>query len=325
MALAAVWAVCAGGVPARAADIPECQFGAYLTSVYNVDPGHSQFSARFWVWSLCPNLDALPGRTNPLKDVEFANASSPVISNQVEDDKGPGGSRRYIELVDGVFRQHINEKNFPFDKPHLWIQMTSPYASNVARLTADERDSSRADFDVPGWTVTGFHVTTAASENRTNFGRGDVPPGAITPLDQFRIGIDLEHADKVGFVRTVGPLGLITLFALAIVVFATRSHSWLFELRIPGLAALVFAVLLNMGQADANISSDGFSMVDQLHILTLGLLFVAALESGVALLMSMRHVESGRIRAFEHRAAIMGTVVYLGMGAALIATAAIRG
>lgn len=254
--------------PVRHASVPGCQFGAYVTGIYNVQPALSMFSSRFWVWSLCPEKawDPLPGLSFP--DATQLSISNNQYSHEL-------GHYRHVELLQGIFHQGMDEAGYPFDRQALAIEITPAQNVTKLQLTADGPDSIIApNIEIPGWKVTGYHVDVGPKRFVGNLGNQSIPATLGHVKSTVLVNTTLARSDPVGFLQIAAPLWII--FLVAVVSFMRiDSDPDRIGSRVPLLAGLVLAIILNMTMANSVVFSDTLSMVDELHILTLAVVLGA--------------------------------------------------
>lgn len=304
-------------VSATAENVPTCRVGAYLSDLYDLDSSKSKFSARVWIWSLCPDksLDPLPG-------MSFPNSYGPKFNNSRETFEA--GNYRHSELVQGEFRQRWDERDYPFDRQKLQILITAPQDIEHFSFTPDTRNSSAADFEVPGWRLTAFRVSTYKQHYTSNFGNETLPVNAGSVSSRIRLEIDLARSDQINFLKFLGPLFII--FLITISTFMVRSiEAPRFNSRITVLGAALFAVLVNMQRSDNVIISGGVTLLDQLHILNLLWILVAIVITSLAWHWSARNVDENRVRRLDVRTMLYGSSTCLLAGIALVLIAAGKG
>jgi hypothetical protein len=303
--------------------VPACQFGAYVTNVYDISPADSNFSARFWVWSLCREKawDPLPG-------LSFPGAVSLTASNN-QYSYGLG-DYRHVELLQGQFYQQIDEHNYPFDKQRLVIEITPAENSSALHLVADSQDSTiTPGMAVPGWNVAGYQVTAVPERFVGNLGNRLIPPGTGHVKDTVFVDTTISRSDRVGFLKSAVPLWIIFLIA-AVSFLRTDCDFDRLEARAGILVGLVFAIVLNMSMVDGNVYSTGVSMLDQLHILTLGFILAGLIVNAHCWRWSL--ADSGepekrlhRIELFRRRSLFVGVAAYAALTALIIALAVAKG
>ncbi|GAA0354044.1 hypothetical protein [Streptomyces blastmyceticus] len=63
LAMFALWLLAvpdAAATPLVQTGVPQCELGTYLSDLYDIDPAKDRFSARLWLWTVCPDR-----RTDP--------------------------------------------------------------------------------------------------------------------------------------------------------------------------------------------------------------------------------------------------------------------
>lgn len=312
LAAALVVLVLACPGPALASSEPEhCKVGAYISDLYDLDPAKRSFSARLWLWSVCPDKK-LP----LLANASFSNANDPAKNTPSSEEKA--GKRWDQVNVQGSFRQNWNVNDFPFDRHRLEILVTATQDLNTVRLEPDPTASYRSDIRLPGWRFEGLHLTTVERHYKTAFGDPTLPPGSGSAYHQLRIQIDIARDDPTSFFRLTAPLLIIFLVTM-LTFLLTESAASAFQGRITALGAALFAVLLSMDNAANRIPSDGgLTMIDQLHILTLVYILLAIAITTVSWRWTVRDTDPARVLRLNNRGILAGTTVYVLATAALI-------
>jgi hypothetical protein len=275
------------------------------------------------VWSLCPEKawDPLPGLSFP-GAVNLAH-SNDQYSYEL-------GDYRHVELLQGQFYQQIDEHNYPFDKQDLVIEITPAADSNALRLIADTQDSTiTPDMEVPDWNVVGYQVTAVPMRFAGNLGNRTIPAGAGHVKDTVFIQTTLARSDQVGFLKSVLPLWIIFLIA-AVSFLRTDCDPERIGARAGILVGLVFSIVLNMSLVDSNVHTDGVSMLDQLHILTLGFILAGLVVNAHCWRWSLAEwdeTEKGlrRIELFRKRSLVIGVIAYIALTTLLIMLAVSNG
>lgn len=299
-----------------ASGVPTCLFGGYVTNIYGIAPADSTFSARFWVWSLCPEKawDPLPG-------LSFPGAINLAVSNNQHSYEL--GDYRHAELLQGQFYQQIDEHNYPFDKQDLVIEITPAANSNALQLTADTQDSTiTPGMAIPGWKVASYRVIDTPRRFAGNLGNRTIPADGGHVKDTIFIETTLARSDQVGFLRAALPLWIIFLIG-AVSFLRTDSDPERIGARAGILVGLVFAIVLNMSAVDAAVYSAGVSMLDQLHILTMAFILAGLVVNAHCWRWSLTEwdeTEKGlrRIELFRQRSLVIGVIAYVGLTALLI-------
>lgn len=118
--------------PATAAspEVSRCKFGAYITSLQDVDTVKQTFSADAWIWTVCPNITM-----QPLQTAEFTTAQSvtAVLDSTFPRPTGYWSQRK----ISGTFRTDYDLTSFPFERHRL-----------VIGIEEGEQDTSTFDYEL---------------------------------------------------------------------------------------------------------------------------------------------------------------------------------
>jgi hypothetical protein len=308
--------------PARSAAAVEpatCEFGAYLSDLYDTDATANTFTARIWTWTRCPNADI-----DPLPRVSFPNGVNPTTGEPNPEVKG--GTHWNRMRLEGTFRYHWDVRNFPFDRQTLPVLITAPYDLSEFRFVPDTANSSFNEaINVPGWRIVGFRVDTIEQRYSTNFGDPTLPAGAGSASSRARLRIDLVRSDPIVFLEMTGPL-YIVFFVTVLTFLLTTAAADTFASRIGALGAVLFAVILNMQTTGAEVrSTTGLTLIAQLHILTLGFVLFAMIITTICWRWTVADMDPGRVLRLNTRGILIGTISYALLTFAMFAAAIVAG
>lgn len=294
--------------PARAYAAGSCTAGAYVTDVWNVDPEAGLFSARVWLWTVCPDasVEALQSASLPNADVVDRSAYSST----------PKGGRVWSEiLLQGTFKHRFDASNFPFDRDELDIVMTAPFGASGFHYVPDTANSTYdPKIAISGWRITGYRVTTVEQGYPTNFGDPTLSAGEGSRYSRLYVRIDLARADPTTFWRVTGPMFIAWMVSFITFLLVLDADG--LDGPIGALGAALFAVMLNLQQADSlNPSARGLSLVDRLHLLTMLYIVVALGASVTAWRATRRGQDRLSVRRLLLRTIVLATAAYfLGTG-----------
>ncbi|MBZ6474077.1 hypothetical protein K9U14_11950 [Streptomyces griseocarneus] len=309
--------------PGRAG-VPRCELGAYVSDLYDIDPAKGRFSARLWLWTICPDR-----RTDPLPQMSFSNADDPDTSepNLINQ----GGQVLDQVRVQSSFRQEWDVRDFPFDRHRIEVLMTAPQDTGHFRFTANEADSQlNPEIRPRGWRVTGFRLVTADKHYTTTYGDRSLEHGST--YHRVRIQIDLERSHPTAFWKLTTPLYLALLIAASTFLVSSRHEELATAERLEGihsrlgvLGGGLFVVVLNMQQAENEITSTiGLTLIDWLHLITLAYLLLAVAGTVLAWRRTSRGGSVARAERVSHRAAWAGLATYALTCGTLVLLAACR-
>ncbi|MFE0044063.1 ligand-gated ion channel [Streptomyces albireticuli] len=306
--------------PAARAAVPSCELGAYLSDLYDLDPAKHVFSARVYLWSVCPDR-----KLDPLPTASFTNANDPEKGDPVLSSEG--GRARDLMLLQGVFRQNWDVRAFPFDRQRIEVLVTAAAELRDFRMVPDRVNSAyNKDIDPAGWHITGFRLEPDQRLYPTNFGDSTLPRGATSTYSRVRVQIDLARDDPTVFWKLTGPLYLMVLVATA--TFLLPSHAEelgmgerldSLQSRLGMLGGGLFVVMLNMQQVTAVVNSTvGLTLIDWLHLLTLGFVLLAVMVTVASWRWTVHGGCPARAERWHHVGAVAGLVGYAVIAVVLV-------
>ena len=292
--------------------------GAYMMSLYDLNPTSNTFTADFWLWF----VHAKPHDLKPLKTVEPENARDFRTSLDVTEDHGD--ERYHAEKVRGVFNHGWNVVNFPFDRHELQIRISEgqeeapglTYTADTANTGVDP------SVKIEGWRIDKVTMTAATHSFNSTFGvpgesGGSTYAQAVISIfitrDAFGLFWKLHAAVYIAFL-----IGLISFFL-------DPSKDGIFNGRMSLLIGMIFAVVINTQRVAATLGqSPAFTLADKLHVTTL----VALLCGIVATLISRKLHLANRgddANRIDRRMAAGLFVAYVGINVLMIGAAANAG
>ena len=294
-----------------------CRVGLYLRALHSFDPTADTFGADLWLWSLCPTADL-----QPLQTMEFVNSDDIAVLLDVSGD--PLWTQRN---VDGTFRYDWDERNFPFDRHTLTIDLEEG-VEDIRGFVYDP-DTANSGIDpklqLPGgWTMTGSTLVGSTKIYDTTFGDPDLPESGSSEYSRLTLSIDLERTDLGGFLKLTAVVYAAFFFSLISYVMNLETTTGI-GARVSLLAIALFATAVNLGNASNALgTASGLTLVDKIHVMVLVYLVVAAIVSVASRVLLDRGVEAADIARLNYR---VGAIVAISFGAlnALLIVLAVRG
>jgi hypothetical protein len=251
-----------------------CRIGVNIEDLYDLDMAGDTFGAILWIWSLCPTPEL-----RPLERIAFPSAASGPDLGEVETvDTGPRqfyASRR----VQGTFRHDWDMDHYPFDRQRVTIEIDDEFYG-ASRLLF-EPDSEQS-FLTPGlhdldeWRVSDLMLTAGVSDEPSTYGL----PGAQGSQYAFiEATVVLERAQLVTFLKLTAGV-FAGIFIAFLTFFYDPNDRGAFGGKLGLLVGVLFAILLNMRNADTSIGDIGdLTLVTKLHLVTLALIVILALAA----------------------------------------------
>ncbi|MFD8141655.1 hypothetical protein [Streptomyces sp. NPDC059708] len=316
----------AHAAPSAPSSVPGCEVGAYLNDLYDLDPAKRVFSARVYLWSLCPDR-----KLDPLPTAAFTNASDPEKGEPVLTSEA--GRFRNLMLLQGTFRQDWDVRAFPFDRQRIAVLVTAAAQSRSFRMVPDNANSTyNRDIRPAGWRITGFRLAPAERVYPTNFGDPTLPRGTTSTYSQIRVEVDLARDDPTVFWKLTGPLFLMVLVVIATFLLPSHAEELGMAERLDSLQSRLgilggglFVIMLNMQQVNTIITSTvGLTLIDWLHLLTLAFILLAVVATVASWRWTVHGGNPARTERWDRTAAVGGLTAYTVVAAAIVWTFAIR-
>jgi hypothetical protein len=308
------WALDRQAKGGNSAEAAACPIGVYVTSLRDLDPAGDSFGIDFWVWSVHPPGD------DPLDSLEFVNAKQ--IETRLERTT-KRGDREWSRLKARATVLHDWDlTDFPFDRQTLTLDLG--LAGSDALACGADRAGSGYDKGIApeGWRIAAFDVERHTRENATDF--GDPARSGRSAQEHVLVTVELQRESVVGFVKLVA--GVYAASAIALLSFLMApDQAPIFSGRMTVLVGALFATVVNMQVSNSLLGSpEEVSLVDEIHILALAYVFVAA----VMAVVSWRDYASGRESRARRRDLVSLCVFgasFLVINAILIVLAAVAG
>jgi len=294
-----------------------CRVGLYLRALHSFDPTADTFGADLWLWSVCPTADH-----QPLRTMEFVNSDDVAVLLDVGDD--PLWTQRN---VDGTFRYDWDERNFPFDRHTLTIDLEEG-VEDVHRFVY-EPDTANSGIDpnlqLPGgWRMTGSTLVGSTKTYDTTFGDPDLPAGGSSEYSRLTLSIDLERTDLGGFLKLTAVVYAAFFFSLISYVMHLETTTGIGP-RVSLLAIALFATAVNLGNASNALgTASGLTLVDKIHVMVLVYLVVAAIVTVASRVLLDQGLEAADIAGLNYHVGAIVAISFVALNVLLIVLA-VRG
>jgi hypothetical protein len=292
-----------------------CQVGLYLRDLHSFDPTTDTFGADFWLWSVCPTADH-----QPLRTMEFINSDDVAVLLDVGD--YPLWTQRN---VDGTFRYDWDERNFPFDRHTLTIDLEEG-VEDVHRFVY-EPDTANSGVDpelqLPGgWRMTSTTLLGSTKTYDTTFGDPDLPAGGSSEYSRLTLSIDLQRTDLGGFLKLTAVVYAAFFFSLISYLMHLETTTGI-GARVSLLAIALFSTAVNLVNASNALgTASGLTLVDKIHVMVLAYLLVAAIVTVASRVLLDRGVAAADIATLNLRVGALVIISFIALNALLIVLAA---
>lgn len=288
-----------------------CQVGIYLRSLHSFDPNADTFGGDLWLWSVCPSEN-----DQPLHTMEFVNADDAAILLDV-----PGNPFWANRNVDGTFRYDWDERDFPFDRHTLTIQLEE--GVDDVRKFIYEPDLTNSGIDptleLPGgWQITGWSLIGGSNAYNTTFGDPDLPPGGTSEYSRLTLSIDLARNDLSGFFKMTAVVYAAFIFSLVTYFMQMDMNSGIGP-RVSLLAIALFSAAVNLINASNALgTSSGLTLVDWIHICVLFYILIAAAVTVVSRLLLDRGWTVADVTRLNYRLGAVAALSFIVINISLV-------
>ncbi|MFN8664346.1 MAG: hypothetical protein U0075_20840 [Thermomicrobiales bacterium] len=288
-----------------------CQVGIYLRSLHSFDPNADTFGGDLWLWSVCPSQD-----DQPLHTMEFVNADNTAILLDV-----PGNPFWANRNVDGTFRYDWDERDFPFDRHTLTIEMEE--GIDDVRKFIYEPDLANSGIDpsmqLPGgWQITGWTLSGGSNAYNTTFGDPELPPGGTSQYSRVTLSVDLARNDLSGFFKLTAVVYAAFIFSLVTYLMQMDTTSGIGP-RVSLLAIALFSAAVNLINASNALgTSSGLTLVDWIHIIVLIYILIAAAVTVVSRLLLDRGWSVADVTRLNYRLGAVAVISFIVINISLV-------
>lgn len=263
-----------GNLSPAAAQPDRASIGLYLISLSNLNLGAGTFAADFWIWSTTRSATF-----EPLERLDMVN--------EVHHEREAVGTERFGDVrwdqrrVRVTARSDWNVQHFPFDHQRLEIQFEDSYASIEDVVLEADKANSRIDpsLHLPGWTIIGWDLRSEEQVYSTNFGHPE-KQGA-TRASRLTFSLEVKRKGWTEFFElSLGAFVAFTILALTFRMNPTLPP--IFAGRMGVIVASVFTVTISLRGINSALALPlGATLVDKVHLITLGAGFAAAIAAAV--------------------------------------------
>lgn len=291
-----------------------CRVGIYLRALHSFDPSADTFGADLWLWSVCPSADA-----QPLQTMEFITADDAAVLLDV-----PGDPYWANRNVNGTFRHEWDERNFPFDRHTLTIELEEGVKDVRGFIYDPDSANSGVDPDLllpGGWKMTGASLVGGTKTYDTTFGDPGLPAGGESEYSRLTLAIDLVRTDLSGFFKMTAVVYAAFVFALITYMMNIEAATGIGP-RVSLLAIALFSAAVNLiSSSNALGTASGLTLVDKIHVMVLLYILIAALVTVGSRMLVEQGWETVDVARLNYRVGAVVTIAFVAINASLIGVA----
>ena len=301
-----------GSMLAQSDTVPtNCQVGIYLRSLHSFDPNADTFGGDLWLWSVCPSDE-----DQPLHTMEFVNADDTAILLDV-----PGNPFWANRNVDGTFRYDWDERDFPFDRHTLTIELEEGVDDVRKFIYEPDLANSGVDptLELPGgWQITGWSLTGGSNVYPTTFGDPELSSGGSSEYSRLTLSVDLARNDLSGFFKMTAVVYAAFIFSLVTYLMQMDASSGIGP-RVSLLAIALFSAAVNLINASNALgTSSGLTLVDWIHIIVLIYILIAAAVTVISRLLLDRGWSVADVTQLNYRLGAVAVISFVAINISLV-------
>lgn len=291
-----------------------CRVGVYVRALHAFDPAADTFGADLWLWSVCPSADK-----QPLQTMEFVTADDAAVLLDV-----PGNPLWTNRNVDGTFRYDWDERNFPFDRHTLTIELEEGVQDVRGFLYDPDIANSGVDPELQlpgGWKMTGARLVGSTKTYDTTFGDPDLPAGGGSEYSRLTLSIDLARTDLSAFFKLTAVVYAAFIFSLITYAMHIETTTGIGP-RVSLLAIALFSAAVNLVNASDDLgTASGLTLVDKIHFAVLISILVAAIVTVASRLLVEQGWETADVARLNYRLGAIVAIAFVAINVLLIAVA----
>lgn len=300
----------------EAAAPAECKVGAFVIAIHSLDFARGTFAVEMWMWSVCPT-----GVASPLETMDFINADAVTASHVSAGERN--GTVWSSRKVTATVRQRWDLTDYPFDRQTLQIQMeeASADASSFAYEPDNENSAVHSGIAIKGWKIVSFSLEPSMTTYDTTYGDPAAEAGGSSRYGRLTLKVGIERTEVASFFTLTVVVYAAFLFALSS-YFVHLEGLHIVSPQMGLLAAALFAAAINMGRANASLSSaSGLTLVDKIHFIVFGYIIATGVVVVVSRLLVDRGWDQAAVARLNYRAAAIAAVTFVAANALLIGMA----
>jgi hypothetical protein len=246
--------------------------GMHVLRLAGLDITNNQFTLDFWLWFRWQD-DSL----KPYESFELTNGK--IESSHVERVDKVGDVHYACVRVLATLNCFWDVSRFPLSSQELTVEIEDDDLEADQLVYLPDRENCGVDGNLraAGWALDGFSGETCTHVYTTNYGDPRHSSGKETRFCRSVFSLRLRRADLFHAFKVFGTLYLSALVAFT-VFFVKPEH------RLPLTVGAVFSVVASHTVLASYLPDAGvFTLADQLHLVTAGLILFSLFETAYSL------------------------------------------
>lgn len=294
--------------------------GVYVHHVPEIDLKTSTYLGDFFLWFRWTGED---DPTSSLELTNLADASSLQRTLIYVDENGAskpqelGGGVKYQQVhVQGRFTHPFSIERYPFDEQDILFELEDNKRSSAEMIYVVDtvgRSTVHPGFALAGWDVGGLTLEVSEARYATNF--GDL---RVKAEDQgfahLTASLHVRRPVWSSVVKTIVPILIVLLITLAVFLIDGKY----FDARMGlGITTLISAIALQLTSGSSLPDVGYVVLLDKIYNVSYFVIFVALLESVVAVRL-VDQDQAARSKRIDRWTLALSLVLSLGAGVWLV-------
>lgn len=267
------------GVAPAAAEPGRVVVGTYINKMNEVSFKDSKFSLDFYIWFRWKAAGELADY-KPLDSMELINGRIENKSSIVE--KKIGDLNYASARITATIFKNWALETFPFDSHRVTVHLEDSQFVDSALVFEPDITNSRLgdEIGLPGWVLSGFATQATPKEYKSNYGDTSLPSDARSTYSRLSFGMDMTRAGLGSAIKLMSTVVFATL--VAFVAFGIRPVD--VDPRFGLGVGALFAVAASAFVVASTVPESALlTIADQVHMISMGFIFLSVVQSAVAL------------------------------------------
>lgn len=308
------------GTIANAGEARRVYVGVYAFHVPQLDLTSNAYLVDFWLWFRWKGEDLDPSRTFEFMnqyeawDVMKLPVYTDAEGNAKPDALGDGWFYQVFH-VQARFGRPFDVRRYPFDTQRLVIAIEDTNSTTREMRYVADPGTTAIDpgLDIPGWRLRNVTAEVVETVYPTNFGDPRRPVGADR-YTRFEYTIHIVRPVLGYLATTLVPISIVMLITFAVFLIPSRY----FEGRLGlGITSLISAVALQLTAAGDLPKTGYLVLLDHVYNLSYLVIFVATIESVIAVRLADSEREDAS-RRLDRWTLALSVVLYFGATAWMV-------
>ncbi len=305
-----------------AAPVQEVNVGVYLHHVPEIDLKSSTYLADFFIWF------RWKGPHDPTQTLEWTNLADASALQRTFIFTDEAGNSKPVEMPDGSLYQQLHIQGrfthpfsierYPFDEQDIVFEIedNQNQASELVYVPDTAGKSAlHPGFALAGWEVGDLSLAVSQARYDTSFGDLRVKANEQT-FAHLTAKLHVKRPIWSSLVKTIVPILIVLLITLVVFLIDGKY----FDARMGlGITTLISAVALQL-TSSASLPDVGYVvLLDKIYNVSYFIIFVALLESVVAVRLVDKE-QSERAQRIDRTTLALSLLLSLGAGVWLVVT-----